>query len=83
MKLQDLTETAKEFTTQKEWSAVMKEAGVEEFLREKEFNTDLIYAVAGTKLVGTWNDKKDTGVKYSGAGMNFDKRRRKFNKVKV
>ena len=64
------------------WKISMEKAGVEEYLREKEFNTDLIYAVKGNKLIGTWSIKKKEGIKYSGAGLTFDKRRRKFDKVK-
>jgi hypothetical protein len=76
------------FADKAKWIAAMKEAGADEFLNEKEFNTTLIYAVGekGTLLKGTWNPNKKTGFMYQGpkgVGMKFDKRRRKFTKAKL
>jgi len=70
-----------DFTSKDRWVDAMVKVGAEEFLQEKEFNTDLIYAIKGTKLLGTWSAEKKEGIKYTGAGLNFDKRRRKFTKV--
>jgi len=88
MKLEELTEGTLKFNDKAEWAEVMKSKGADEFLKEKEFNVDLIYAVGGkgTSLKGTWNEKTGKGIMYQGAkgvGMKFDKRRRTFNKVKL
>lgn len=93
MKLQELTEERKTFTDKNKWANAMIKAGVDEFVRElvtdKEredgyrVSTDLIYALTskGTSLVGSWS-KQNQGIKYV-KPMSFDKRRRKFNKVKL
>jgi len=92
MKLQELTEAQKTFKDKAEWVAAMKEAGADEFLKEKEFNVDLIYAVGnkGTFLKGTWSEKKGNGIMYRGAkgeGMKFykgyGKTKRTFTKAKL
>jgi len=85
MKLSTLFER-EDFTSKDRWVDAMVKAGAEEFLQEKEFNIDLIYAIKGTKLLGTWSEKKKEGMKYVGSkgeGLPFDKRRRKFTKVKL
>jgi hypothetical protein len=81
-----------DFTNKAKWVAAMKEAGADEFLNEKEFNTTLIYAVGdkGTSLKGTWNPNKDTGIMYQGpkgVGMKFykgyGKTKRTFTKANL
>jgi len=92
MKLEELTEASKTFKDKAEWVAAMKEAGADEFLKEKEFNVDLIYAVGGkgTLLKGTWSDKKKEGLQYvgiKGKGMKFykgyGKTKRTFTKTNL
>lgn len=46
-------------------------------------NPNIIYAVLGMKLIGTWNMKKEQGYIYSGGGMNgFSKTKGKRKMVR-
>lgn len=92
MKLEELTEGTLKFNDKAEWVEVMKSKDADEFLKEKEFNTDLIYAVGGkgTSLKGTWNEKSGEGVLYKGikgTGMKFykgyGKTKRHFTKANI
>ena len=87
MRLEDLKEAGPTKIKDREaWNAKMRELGVDRVLKEvgkEEYPTGhLLYALAGSKLMGSWNIEKKEGVAYSGKGMNFDERRRKFTKEK-
>lgn len=85
MKLQDLVETDGYFQDRESWAMAVIEAGATELLREvgdEPYPTDIhLYAVGGNRLYGTWNMKTQEGSLYSGRGMTFDKRNRRFEKV--
>jgi hypothetical protein len=73
------------YQSKDEWVSDMRASGAVEFLKEKEFNTEILYAVdkSGQRLKGTWSDAKGAGMAYDGTkgdGIKFDKRRREFTK---
>jgi len=77
-----------EYTVKGDWIEDMRSMGAVEFVNEKEFNTDLIYAVdaGGTRLKGTWSDYKGVGTAYKGGkgdGLRFEKSRRKFQQANL
>ncbi len=81
-----LTEAMATFADREEWAEAVQAAGAEELLQEvgdEEYPTDIhLYAVGGfNRLFGTWNMRKNEGTVFSGKGMTFDQRKRKFNKV--
>lgn len=66
------------FDDKQAWIEAMKNHGADEFLKEKEFNLDLTYALGdkGARLKGTWSDTKNLGIKYrgkKGLGLAFAK----------
>ena len=83
MRATEFLREMEEFATKDDWVAAVTKHGAVEFIKEKEFNLDLIYAVdeTGSRLKGTWSDKRNTGRLYTGKkgdGISFDKRRRDF-----